>query len=95
MRRGEKQHRDAEIRRARSILGIPNTPLKADKVKSPVELAAFKKKVQKVALQVALSVIFLGLEGTGRFSQDELRQHRTIRLRHLLENLRSDFVTFS
>ncbi len=25
----------------------------------------------------------------------EFRQHRTIRLRHLLENLRSDFVTFS
>ena len=31
-----KEHRDAEIRRARSILGIPNTPLNADKVKSPV-----------------------------------------------------------
>ena len=26
---------------------------------------------------------------------EKLRQHRTIRLRHLLENLRSDFVTFS
>ncbi len=59
-----KEHRDEEIRRARSILGIPNTPLNADKVKSPVELAAFKKKVQKVAL----SVIYLGMEGTGRFS---------------------------
>ena len=47
-----KEHRDAEIRRARSVLGIPNTPLNADKVKSPVELKAFKKKVQKVALQV-------------------------------------------
>lgn len=65
-----KEHRDAEIRRARSILGIPNTPLNADKVKSPVELAAFKKKVQKVAL----SVIYLGLEGTGRFSEDELKK---------------------
>ena len=69
-----KEHRDAEIRRARSILGIPNTPLNADKVKSPVELKAFKKKVQKVALQVALSVIYLGLEGTGRFSEDELKK---------------------
>jgi hypothetical protein len=69
-----KEHRDAEIRRARSVLGIPNTPLNADKVKSPVELAAFKKKVQKVALQVALSVIYLGLEGTGRFSRDELKK---------------------
>ena len=47
-----KEHRDAEIRRARSILGIPNTPLNADKVKSPV----------------------LGLEGTGRFSEDELKK---------------------
>ena len=26
---------------------------------------------------------------------DSLRQHRTIRLRHLLENLCPDFVTFS
>ena len=69
-----KEHRDAEIRRARSIPGIPNMPLNADKVKSPVELKAFKKKVQKVALQVALSVIYLGLEGTGRFSEDELKK---------------------
>ena len=42
-----KEHRDAEIRRARSVLGIPNTPLNAYKVKSPVELAAFKKKGAK------------------------------------------------
>ena len=71
-----KEHRDAEIRRARSILGIPNTPLNA----SPVELAAFKKKVQKVAPQVALSVIYLGLEGTGRFSQDELKKVSSARI---------------
>ena len=36
--------------------------------------ANFKKKVQKVALQVALSVIYLGLKGTGRFSEDELKK---------------------
>ena len=69
-----KEHRDAEIRRARSILGISNTPLHADRVKSPVELTAFKKKVRKVALQVALSVIYLGLEGTGRFREHELKK---------------------
>ena len=51
------------------------------KVKSPVELAAFKKKVQKVALQVALSVIYLGLEGTGRFSWegDEIMTAKQLR----------------
>jgi hypothetical protein len=43
--------------------------LNADRVKPPVELAAFKKKVQKAALQVALSVIYLGLEEIRRFGQ--------------------------
>ena len=39
-----KEHRDAEMRRARDIIGIPNMRLNSDKIKSPVELDAFKKK---------------------------------------------------
>lgn len=69
-----KEHRDAEMRRARDIIGIPNMRLNSDKIKSPVELASFKKKVQKVALHTALSVIYLGLEATGQFSLEELKK---------------------
>ena len=52
-----KEHRDAEIRRAREIIGIPNMRLNSDKIKSPVELEAFKRKVRHVALQTALSLL--------------------------------------
>ena len=69
-----KEHRDAEIRRAREIIGIPNMRLNSDKIKSPVELEAFKRKVRHVALQTALSVIYLGLEATRQFSLDELKK---------------------
>ena len=69
-----KEHRDAEMRRAREIIGIPNMRLNSDKIKSPVELEAFKRKVRHVALQTALSVIYLGLEATRQFSLDELKK---------------------
>ena len=52
-----KEHRDAEMRRAREIIGIPNMRLNSDKIKSPVELEAFKRKVRHVALQTALSLL--------------------------------------
>ena len=62
------------MRRAREIIGIPNMRLNSDKIKSPVELEAFKRKVRHVALQTALSVIYLGLEATRQFSLDELKK---------------------
>lgn len=69
-----KEHRDAKMRRAREIIGIPNMRLNSDKIKSPVELEAFKRKVRRVALQTALPVIYLGLEATRQFGLDELKK---------------------
>ena len=51
-----KEHRDAEMRRAREIIGIPDMRLNPEKNKSPVELEAFKRKVKRIALYTALSV---------------------------------------
>lgn len=69
-----KEHRDSEMRRAREIIGIPNMRLNPDMIKSLVELEAFKKKVKRVALYTALSVIYLGLEATGQFEMEELKR---------------------
>ena len=68
-----KEHRDAEMRRARDIIGIPNMRLNPDKIKSPVELEAFKRKVKRIALHTALTVVYLGLEATGQFEKEELK----------------------
>ena len=39
-----------------------------------MELEAFKKKVAKVAIHTALSVICLGLDSTGRFSEEDFHR---------------------
>lgn len=69
-----KEHRDAEMRRAREIIGIPDLRLNPDKIKSPVELETFKRKVKRVALHTALTVVYLGLEATGQFEMEELKR---------------------
>jgi hypothetical protein len=57
--------------RAEAALGIEKMHLDPDRVKSPVELAAFKKKVWKIAMQTALCVIYLALERL--IDKDELK----------------------
>ena len=69
-----KEHRDSEMRRAREIIGILDMHLNPDMIKSPVELETFKRKVKRVALYTALSVIYLGLEATGQFEMEELKR---------------------
>lgn len=58
--------------RAEKILGIQKSHLDPSRVKSPVELEAFKKKVWKIAMQTALCVIYLGLENL--IDEDELKE---------------------
>ena len=63
----------SEMEHAENLMGIGSVPhLDASKVKSYVELEKFRKKVEKVALHTAMSIICLGLESTGRFSNAEL-----------------------
>ena len=62
----------AAMTRAEAALGIEKIHLDPDRVKSPVELAAFKKKVWRVAMQTALCVIYLALEE--RIDKDELKE---------------------
>ena len=61
----------AVMTRAEAALGIEKIHLDPDRVKSPVELEAFKKKVWRVAMQTALCVIYLALEGL--IDKDELK----------------------
>lgn len=62
------------MRRAREIVGIPDLRLNPDKIRSPVELETFKRKVKRVALYTALTVVYLGLEATGQFEMEELKR---------------------
>ena len=68
--------KEDEITRAENIMGIP-TPYKnlsPDNIKSMIDLERFKQKVLKNATHIALCVICLGLDYTGRFTEGELRQ---------------------
>ena len=64
-----------EISRAEKIMGIPSpyTNLNPDKIKSMVDLERFKQKVFEIAIHTSLCIICLGLDSTGRFTSDELR----------------------
>jgi len=62
----------AAMARAEAALGIKKMHLDPDRVKSPVELEAFKKKVWRVAMHTALCVIYLALEE--RIDKDELKE---------------------
>ena len=48
--------------RAQAAVGLPLLQLDPCRIKSPVELENFKRKVEKVALDTALCVVYLGLE---------------------------------
>ena len=62
----------AAMTRAEAALGIKKMHLDPDRVKSPVELEAFKKKVRRIAIQTALCVIYLALERL--IDKDELKE---------------------
>ena len=60
-----------ETRRAELLMGIPcpHANMNLGRIKSAVELEAFKRKVYRVAIHTALSVLCLGLKSTGRFNK--------------------------
>ncbi len=60
--RASGKNRKQEMLRAEETLGIVHPDLKHCRIKSPVELEAFKRKVKSVAVNTALCVVYLGLE---------------------------------
>ena len=65
-----------EIARAQKIMGIPSPHgnLSPDHIKCAIDLERFKQKVFQIATHTALCVICLGLDSTGRFTENELGQ---------------------
>ena len=65
-----------EIRRAGALMSTQPSAshMKVENIRSAVELEAYKKKAQSVALYTALNSICLGLMQTGKFSEEELRR---------------------
>ena len=59
----DKPANRAMLARAEKALGYSRPNLDTRNVKSPVELEAFKRKVWRVAMETALCVVYLGLEG--------------------------------
>ena len=58
---GEK-NKSKELDRAQTDVGLPLLLLEPCRIKSPVELENFKRKVEKVAQDTVLCVVYLGLE---------------------------------
>ena len=73
---GKDKSKDIKLSRAEQIMGIPcpYDHISPENVKSAVELATFKRKVEKVATHTALSVLCLGLESTGKYTSVQLRR---------------------
>ena len=67
---------NSELTKAEKLMGRSNpyNNLDPSRIHSPVELEAFKQKVVKVAIHTALSVICLGLDSTGRFSEEDFHR---------------------
>ena len=65
-----------ELRRAGALMSTQPSAshMKVENIRSAVELEAYKKKAQSVALYTALNSICLGLMQTGKFSEEELRR---------------------
>lgn len=53
---GDK-NKNRELDRAKAAIGLPTIHLDGSKVKSPVALENFKRKVEKIALDTALCVV--------------------------------------
>ena len=70
-----QNEKDKNLRRAVHLMGIPcpYDHISPDGVKSTVELQAFKKKVHKVAMHTALSVVCLGMDSFGKYDSEEIR----------------------
>lgn len=55
-------NRKSELLRVETAIGLTHPSLDSSHVKSLVELEAFKRKVERVAINTAICVIYLGLE---------------------------------
>lgn len=66
----------SEMRRAESMIGVqkPSGTLDPSGIHTQAELDAFKRKVYQLATYTALCVLYLGLEKSGRFGENELRR---------------------
>ena len=71
-----QNEKDNNLRRAITLMGIPcpYEHISPDGVKSTVELEAFKKKVRKVAIHTALSVVCLGIDSYGKYDHEQIRR---------------------
>ena len=62
IRRSGDKNESYELRRAQAELGFPLIRLDTSRVKSPVELENYKRRVQRLALDTAICVLYLGME---------------------------------
>lgn len=70
----ESKQDKREIVRAEKMVATKRPRVDLNYVRSPYDFEKFKKKVERIALQTGLCVICLGLESTGKFSEEELKR---------------------
>lgn len=70
----QKKFDTMDLIHAEDLMGISYHPnLQKTKVQSPFDLEKLKKKIRKIALYTALSVICLGINESGKFTKDDIR----------------------
>ena len=63
-----------ELERISKLIETKKPRVDPSYVRSAVDLEKFRRKVERIALHTGLCVICLGLESTGRFSNEELKR---------------------
>ena len=71
--KGSNQGKE-DISRAEKMVATKKPRVDPYYVRSPYDLEKFKKKVERIALHTGLCVICLGLESTGKFSEEDLKR---------------------
>ena len=66
--------RKKDLERAEKIVVTRKPRVDPNRVRSAYDLEKFKKKVERIALHTGLCVVFLGLDSTGRFTEEEMKR---------------------
>ena len=66
--------RKKDLERAEKIVVTRKPRVDPSRVRSAYALEKFKKKVERIALHTGLCVVCLGLDSTGRFTEEEMKR---------------------
>ena len=64
----------SELARVSALIETRKPRVDPSGIRSAIDLERFRRKVERIALHTGLCVVCLGLESTGRFSEEDLKR---------------------